>query len=606
MTSSPVEVSQPSAPPVPESPGGEHRNVQTALMSSSSTAGLVLEDAFKSEDPDIFIPTEQPTQVDGGSKALEKAEMSDEGIIEEDKEGEKRRHPAPSPVPVQPSLSLPPLPVGLGSVRSPSYAALYRKSRAKSTLASTTSTPKPKPNINTTSRPTTLDPISAILESVVVVDVSRYLPKGYRLPEKGERNRGEENDEEEGGEVANINDLLREPEHRQAVRRPVFQRDEDFEGDVQKAGFSLGFEASTITAAPGGFRLGKVKGQALAAIARELAGVQAGDRGSKVEEEVIPQRVVEEKISDQSRFVEERVQAHTSVQEEVDVDKNVEETDAKAVSSVFQEALDASAQDLFAAIYSGGELTLGSSTLAAPASSATTTTSLPTTLRSRSSTSLATPLGWCSEVCRLAGTLALSSVEWSEALRHTSTTQYKQLEGEVVAALTTTFTQAYFGRALDYVQVEAFDHRQVDAGVLVDIFLKFSGLSYNLSTANLKEALEEGLEEGGGLLEGSGTFLKVDPSRSYFLVTETQLQKQVPTSTSSLMASKMALVNLNKLHFPNAGSCVLPVRAVNAGLGLAGADGRPPLSLHHRRHRLCRGLQEEQTLQDSGQVGDPR
>ena len=100
---------------------------------------------------------------------------------------------------------------------------------------------------------------------------------------------------------------------------------------------------------------------------------------------------------------------------------------------------------------------------------------------------------------------------------------------------TTTFTQAYFGRALDYVQVEAFDHRQVDAGVLVDIFLKFSGLSYNLSTANLKEALEEGLEEGGGLLEGSGTFLKVDPSRSYFLVTETQLQKQVPTSTSSFI-----------------------------------------------------------------------
>jgi hypothetical protein len=185
-----------------------------------------------------------------------------------------------------------------------------------------------------------------------------------------------------------------------------------------------------------------------------------------------------------------------------------------------------SAEDIFASILAGEAPSLGSGPASTPATTTTTasTTTSPAPPPS-SPPELVTPLGRCKEFCSMAGTLAVAAgLRWSEPLRHPSSPLYRELAASLTRALTALLRDAYFGRALEYVEVEAFEQRKDGPGVLVDIFIKLTGLAFDLTTESIKEVVEEGLE--GKLLPGTG--LQLDLTRSYFLVTETELKNKVP------------------------------------------------------------------------------
>jgi len=173
-----------------------------------------------------------------------------------------------------------------------------------------------------------------------------------------------------------------------------------------------------------------------------------------------------------------------------------------------------------------GELlsTLSSSTstlLYVELMSSTTPTSTTTTSTSRrtSPIPISTTPGVCGEYCSLAGTIFITSgLDWSEELLQTYSDKYEEVTGEVVKEIAKIFENVYFGSTFEFASVEAYSRR--DGKVLVDFYLQFGGIIFNVNTKDIKESFAEKLEVGDSNNLKMGKF-DIDLSATYFLVVDT-------------------------------------------------------------------------------------
>jgi len=349
---------------------------------------------------------------------------------------------------------------------------------------------------------TTVDPISEILANVVILDVANYLPKGYDFSQV------ETEEEEVNEDVENINDLLIKKE----------------EENNRK------------------FKPGKLNGKKLAAISKEL---KEADRyySSVGEEKLVGNN---EKVLDVQDKPKSRSEPKKKISLKSKDQNNENERNGKKISDA---TFEFSAESIFASILGGEEIKidnvgkemrddekpesrpkktygwrepkedLESFASVSPSTSfippRTTTTPIPTT-----STPRPTTPGVCGDFCNLAGTIFIKSgLEWSEELSYPSTEEYKDATKNIVREMTTVFDQVYFGSAFEFASVEAFSTR--DEMVLVDIYVQFSDIVFNITTKDVKESFEELLTVNGSK-QMMGMF-EIDMVWTYFMVVDTTI-----------------------------------------------------------------------------------
>ena len=322
---------------------------------------------------------------------------------------------------------------------------------------------------------TTVDPIAAILKDVVIVDHKNYLPKGYVIrPERIV-------EDEVELESKNINDLLRKP-------------------DIK-------------------YKPGKLFGKKLAAFSKELKEAELFYSNAV--------NIAKQEIKD-------------------DVVTTSTESPNKILSD---EDLALSAEDIFASILEGKEIELD--VLKAeneirkdklttkrygwreleddmPVTTAATTTTTTTT----TSTPRPTTPSLCGAFCNLAGTLFIKSgLDWSEELLYSSTNEYKEAINQIVKELSSIFDHVYFGSSFEFASVEAYSRR--DEMVLVDVYIQFSDIVFQVSTKDVKESFVERLvEENDRVMMGK---YEIDATWTYFSVIDTSVPEASLTVTRDEM-----------------------------------------------------------------------
>ena len=151
--------------------------------------------------------------------------------------------------------------------------------------------------------------------------------------------------------------------------------------------------------------------------------------------------------------------------------------------------------------------------------STTTSTMTTSTSRRTSPIPISTTPGVCGEYCSLAGTIFITSgLDWSEELLQTYSDKYEEVTGEVVKEIAKIFENVYFGNTFEFASVEAYSRR--DGKVLVDFYLQFGRIVFNLNTKNIKESFAEKLEVGDSNSLKMGKF-DIDLSATYFFVVDT-------------------------------------------------------------------------------------
>ena len=133
----------------------------------------------------------------------------------------------------------------------------------------------------------------------------------------------------------------------------------------------------------------------------------------------------------------------------------------------------------------------------------------------------------CGDYCNLAGTIFVKGgLEWSDDLLYSFTDEYKDITKKLVREMTNIFDQVYFGSAFEFATVEAYSRR--DKLVLVDVYVQFSDIIFNITTKDVKESFEERLkaEEGKKMM---GMF-EIDMVWTYFMVVDTTIPLASMTS----------------------------------------------------------------------------
>lgn len=143
------------------------------------------------------------------------------------------------------------------------------------------------------------------------------------------------------------------------------------------------------------------------------------------------------------------------------------------------------------------------------------TTSTSTTAAYRTST-----LGQCGQFCSLSGGLhILAGLTWQEELLHDFTDEFQENKRSLERLMSENFQQVYFGSAFEFCSVDAFS--RLGEAVVAEFYLQFSGIVFNVSSADLTRAWVEhlDLEDGNHKL---GSYV-IDVEASYFKVVDTEV-----------------------------------------------------------------------------------
>ena len=333
---------------------------------------------------------------------------------------------------------------------------------------------------------TTADPISALLSQVEIVDVSNFIPRGYKFSASlaKDQSRDEENHEMMAGFGENINELLKDEEFR---RRKLHKN-----------------WKSNLTP-----RAGKLNGKLFAQIATDIS-TSEGKSKSDAEENLYFAT-----FGGSRTAKDERKKNEKSKYGWVDFEKeDAEEEEEDGVDSI-----KFSAVSLFESLLgnrnsdSTDQRSLESQTVESSISPVATTVSTTSTTESL-------PVRECGHFCSLFGNILITSgLEWDSKLLHEITDQFKMNKRKLEKVCSSIFKQAYFGSAFEFCSLEAFS--KSPEGVMAQLNLQFSGIHFNVTSQDIYTVFSNHLQvKDDHLMMGD---FGVAVNASYFVVVDTDL-----------------------------------------------------------------------------------
>ena len=321
---------------------------------------------------------------------------------------------------------------------------------------------------------TTTDPIADLLSNVEILDVKSYIPTGYTFvrddPESGE----DITDSSQG----NINDLLIDEElQRKKLRRKSKQLN------------GLTNEVLEASAKPG-----KLNGRLLAKIAKEMK--------DKAEAEAEADLYLATFGGSKEKYGWRNTEGGD--EEDSKTEKSVEFDP----SHLFESLLGSNADQIQPV----------KPALSRPLTSTptpTTSTTPSTTAAYRTST-----VGQCGQFCSLSGALhILAGLAWQEELLHDFTAEFQENKRTLERLMTENLRQVYFGSALEFCSVDAFS--RYGEAVIAEFYVQFSGIVFNVTSADITRAWTELLEVEDGKHK-LGSYV-LDVEASYFRVVDTEI-----------------------------------------------------------------------------------
>ena len=113
----------------------------------------------------------------------------------------------------------------------------------------------------------------------------------------------------------------------------------------------------------------------------------------------------------------------------------------------------------------------------------------------------------------------LAGLTWQEELLHDFTQEFQENKRSLEKLMTENLQQVYFGSALDFCSVDAFS-RQGET-VIAEFYLQFSGIVFNVTSADITSSWIELLDMEDGKHKLGGYVLDVEAS--YFKVVDTEI-----------------------------------------------------------------------------------
>ena len=320
---------------------------------------------------------------------------------------------------------------------------------------------------------TTVDPIAELLSNVEILDIKSYIPIGYTFVKEDQESPEDTTENSQG----NINDLLFDEELRRKKLRRKSKQLKDLKNEV--------LETSV--------KPGKLNGRLLAQIAKEMK--------DKAEEDLYLATFggTQEKygwrdIDGGGRDDED----DSKTEKAIEIDPN----------HLFESLLGNNINDKVQSVKP--KL---SRPLTSPPRTSTSTTS--TTAAYRTST-----LGQCGQFCSLAGGLhILAGLTWQEELLHDFTVEFQENKRSLERLMTEIFQQVYFGSAFEFCSVDAFS--KLGDAVVAEFYLQFSGIVFNVTSADLTRSWIDLLDVEDGNHKLGGYVIDVDAS--YFRVVDTEV-----------------------------------------------------------------------------------
>ena len=317
---------------------------------------------------------------------------------------------------------------------------------------------------------TTVDPIAELLSSVQILDVKSYIPIGYKFV----KDDNEAQEEIAVNSQGNINDLLFDDDLRKKKLRRKSKQLNNLDNEV--------FEE--VSSKPG-----KLNGRLLARISKEM-------KEKSAEEDLYI-----------ATFGGSKQKFGWRDQEESEVDNSKGEKPVEFdPSSLFESLLG----------NGGPQVQSTKPKLSKPLTSPPrSSTASPTTTSYRTST-----LGICGQFCGLSGSLRiLSGLDWREELLHDFTDEFRENKKNLERLMTEKFSQVYFGNALEFCSVDAFS--RLDDAVVAEFYLQFSGIVFNVTSADVTRSWVELLDVEDGQYK-LGRYV-VDVNTTRFQVVDTEI-----------------------------------------------------------------------------------
>ena len=322
---------------------------------------------------------------------------------------------------------------------------------------------------------TTADPIAELLSSVEILDVKSYIPIGYTFVQDDQESGEDITDNSQG----NINDLLIDEELQKKKKRRKSKQLKDLKNEVLEA-----------SAKPG-----KLNGRLLAKIAKEMK-----DK-AEAEEDLYLATFGGSKKKFGWRDTDGGHEEESNNEKSVEFDP----------SHLFESLLGGNHDQKVEPV----KPPLSRPVTSPPTSWSSTTSSPSTTEAYRTST-----LGQCGQFCSLSGALhILAGLTWQEELLHDFTQEFQENKRSLEKLMTENLQQVYFGSALDFCSVDAFS-RQGET-VIAEFYLQFSGIVFNVTSADITSSWIELLDMEDGKHKLGGYVLDVEAS--YFKVVDTEI-----------------------------------------------------------------------------------
>jgi len=157
---------------------------------------------------------------------------------------------------------------------------------------------------------------------------------------------------------------------------------------------------------------------------------------------------------------------------------------------------------------------------------------IPTANPTTTSTPRPTTPSVCGVFCNLAGTLFIrSGLEWSEELSYSFTEEFKEVTNHIVREVSRIFDHVYFGNSFEFATVEAYSRR--DGMVLVDMYVQFNDIVFQITTKDVKEAFVDRLVQDDN--KNMMGVYELDITWTYFSVIDTTVPEASLTGTNDVM-----------------------------------------------------------------------
>ena len=113
----------------------------------------------------------------------------------------------------------------------------------------------------------------------------------------------------------------------------------------------------------------------------------------------------------------------------------------------------------------------------------------------------------------------MSGLDWREELLHDFTDEFRENKKNLERLMTEKFSQVYFGNALEFCSVDAFS--RLDDAVVAEFYLQFSGIVFNVTSADVTRSWVELLDVEDGEYK-LGRYV-VDVNTTRFQVVDTEI-----------------------------------------------------------------------------------